>query len=247
MSEPTKPAPEREQAKKDLSEEALSAFTSELETAREELQSLMGDGPTSMDDIEKYMTMKKSALKKVEDEAAAGEMADKDAARGFFCSHCYPYEEWATPEGVPKGACCICPPCAMCPINCPLKVPCCFPLTVFGICRNPPLCFKLCPRNNPFCTLLGVPCIPVCNVLGKPALVCHCKPPCECCRPSVPECCCKFNLCKTVGCNCVCFHCTCTCCPVCCACLCADELLHKGNNHIYLKKNAPEGNEMDRI
>ena len=206
-----------------------------------------------MEDLDKYMKMKKSALKKVEDEVAALSMDGSDAARGFCCKHRFPFEEWLNSDGVAKGACCICPPCAMCPIKCPMQVPCCFPLTVFGVCRKPPLCFALCPKNNPLCsragcwlcTLLGLPCMPVCNMLSKPALVIHCDPPCECkcCKPSCPTCC------KTVGCNCGCCHCTFVCCPVCFDCQTIgfrDEAIHKGDKHIYLKEKVPEGQQMDR-
>ena len=208
-----------------------------------------------MEDLDKYMKMKKSALKKVEDEVAALSMTGSDAARGFCCKHRFPFEEWLNSDGVAKGACCICPPCAMCPIKCPVQVPCCFPLTVFGVCRKPPLCFALCPKNNPLCsragcwlcTLLGLPCMPVCNMLSKPALVIHCDPPCECkcCKPSCPTCC------KTVGCNCGCCHSTFVCCPVCfdggayTSCF-RDEAIHKGDKHIYLKEKVPEGQQMDR-
>ena len=224
----------------EVMETAFSNFTVELLTAKEEMESLMGDSGSghqqrpSMDDLERYMKMKNSVLKKAQAELNAGEMAGKDA----LCTNCYPFEEWLNVEGVPKGACCICPPCAMCPIKCPVQVPCCFPLTILGVCRDPPLCFKyICPRNNPLCTVLGVPCKPVFDQLSKPAVVVHCRQPCTC-----PKCCECPTCFKTVGVDCTYLHCTFICCPVCLACCCEDEVLHRGNDHIYRLVNAPTEN-----
>ena len=224
----------------EVMETAFSNFTMELQTAKEEMESLVGDSGSahqqrpSMDDLERYMKMKNSVLKKAQAELNAGEMVGKDA----LCTDCYPFEEWLDVEGVPKGACCICPPCAMCPIKCPVQVPCCFPLTILGVCRDPPLCFKyICPRNNPLCTALGKPCKPVFDQLSKPAVVVHCRQPCTC-----PKCCECPTCFQTVGFDCTYLHCTFVCCPVCLACCCEDEVLHRGNDHIYRLVNAPTDN-----
>ena len=89
----------------EVMETAFSNFTMELQTAKEEMESLVGDSGSahqqrpSMDDIERYMKMKNSVFKKAQAELNAGEMVGKDA----LCTNCYPFEEWLNVEGVPKA------------------------------------------------------------------------------------------------------------------------------------------------
>ena len=89
----------------EVMETAFSNFTMELQTAKEEMESLVGDSGSahqqrpSMDDLERYMKMKNSVLKKAQAELNAGEMVGKDA----LCTNCYPFEEWLNVEGVPKA------------------------------------------------------------------------------------------------------------------------------------------------
>lgn len=154
----------------------------------------------------------------------------------------YPYHEWDM-----RGACCVCPPCAMCPgyFKCPIQCPLCFPLTIFGCCTTPP--FGL-PKNNP-CCLVTYLCKPLELTLARPCLVVHpCKLPCcnlSCCSCKssckIP---CGF---KTIGCDCYCCHFTFTLCPSCCPqpC-CAKEKFQEDLSITRQGVGAPALEEMHR-
>ena len=192
-------------AETDEKEAQLTAYydkeMGELKGAREEYAAVMGGANPTFEDLQRFVKFKKQTL-------AAGrfELGIRDLTMQFEkpVMGSFPYEEWDD-----RKACCVCPPCAMCPGYCtfPYELPLCWPAT---ICC--PFLKKRC-GNNPCCLVTNL-CKPLNPVCARPCFIAHpsncCKCP-ECCK--CPDCCCCCR-CETVGCELgPCCHFTCTCMP----------------------------------
>jgi len=185
----------------------------ELVAAKAEYQELLGGEKPSFAELQDFVKLKK----KVASEGRSKfKMADPDAPKEPFkppSITCYPYSDWGDRPSV-----IVCPPTAMCPgyFSCPIKVKCCFPLTIIpGIGRCATKVGRLvgCPEYNP-CCVATILLKPILAPLGTPCCIIH---PCKmkCCKCGTCKCpsCCTL---KTIGCDTPCCHCTFACCPGCC-------------------------------